>query len=103
MAAGLRDQLRESLGAQSAVLGFEPLALAQRAAELDLRFENRGEPRVVPRLLNEIARAAAHGFDGEFHRSPRGHHDHRQSGIERLDAVEQLQTLLAARWYRACS
>ena len=94
MAADLRDQLRKALGAQRAVLGFQPLPLAQRAAQLDLRLQNGGEPRVVPGLLNEIARAAAHSLHRQFHRAPRGHHDHRQRGIERLDAIQQLQPFL---------
>ena len=91
----LRDQLREALGAQGAILGFQALSFAQRAAQLDLRFEDGREARVVPGLLNEIARAAAHGLHGQLHRSPGRHHDHRQGGIEALDAVEQLETFLA--------
>ena len=92
----LRDQLRKALGAQRAVLRLQALALAQRAAEFDLRLENRREPRIVPRLLDEIARAAAHGFDGQFHAAPRGHDDHRQRGVEQFDAVEQFQPFLPA-------
>ena len=79
----LRDQLRKALGAQRAILRLQALPLAQRAAEFDLRLENGGEARVVPGLLDEIARAAAHGLDGQLHAAPRGHHDHR------------------AAWYRA--
>ena len=95
MAADCAISCGKPLGAQGAVLGLQPLSLAQRAAELDLRLEDGGEARVVPGLLNEVARAAAHGLDGEFHRTPGRHHDHRQSGVERLDAVEQFQAFLA--------
>ena len=91
---GMGDQLGESFGAQGAVFGFQALAFAQRAAQFDLRLEDGREAGVVPRFLNEIARPAAHGLDRQFHRAPRRHHDHRQSGIEALDAVEQVESLL---------
>ena len=93
--AGLRDQAGELLGAQQTVLGFQDLSFAQRAAQLDLRAQNGGETRVVPRLLDEVAGAAAHGFDGQVHAAPGRHHDHRQGSIEGLEAVEQVQTFLA--------
>ena len=70
MAADCGDQLRKALGAQRAVLGFQALALAQGAAEFDLGLQDGGEARVVPGLLDEVARAAAHGFDGELDRCP---------------------------------
>ena len=57
--------------------------------------QDGGEARVVPGLLDEVARAAAHGLDGQFDAAPGGHHDHRQRGVERLDAVEQVETFLA--------
>ena len=91
----LRDELGEALGAQRVVFGFEALAFAEGAAELDLRFEDGGEARVIPGLLDEVARAAAHGFDGELDGTPGGHHDDGQRGIEGLNAVEQLEAFLA--------
>ena len=45
--------------------------------------------------MDEVARAAAHCFDGQFDIGPGGHHDDRQRGVERLNAGEQIQTLLA--------
>ena len=69
---------------------------AQRAAQLDLRLEDGRQPRVVPRLLDEVARAAAHGFHRQLHAAPGRHHDHRQRGVQRLDAVEQVQPFLPA-------
>ena len=92
----LGDQLRKALGAQRAVLRFQALSAAQGAAEFDLGLQNRREPRVVPRLLDEIARAAAHGFDGEFDAAPRGHDDHRERGVQGLYAVEQFEAFLPA-------
>ena len=64
--------------------------------EFDLRLENGGQPRVVPRLLDEIARAAAHRFHRQFHAAPRRHHDHGQRGVQQLYAVEQFQPFLPA-------
>ena len=52
----------------------------------DLVVQQRDERRVVPRLLNEVPDAAAHGFDGEVDRAPAGHHDDRQRRVERLQA-----------------
>ena len=92
----LGDQLRKALGAQRAVLRFQALSAAQGAAEFDLRLQNGRQARVVPRLLDEIARAAAHGFDGEFDAAPRGHDDHGQRGVESLDAVEEFEAFLPA-------
>ena len=67
---GVGDELREALGAQRAVFRLQALAFAQRPAELDLGLEDGGQPRIVPGLLNEIARAAAHRLDRQFDASP---------------------------------
>ena len=37
----------------------------------------------------------AHGLDRQFHRAPGRHDHHRQGGIERLDAVQQVEPFLA--------
>ena len=60
---------------------LEPAIGADGAAELDLVLDDREQARVVPRLGDEIARAAAHGLDGDIDAGPRGHHDDRQGGI----------------------
>jgi len=86
--------LREALGAQGAVLGLQPLPFAQGAAELDLCLEDRRKARVVPRFLDEIARPAAHGFHRQLHRSPGGHHDHRQRCVQIQNALQELKPLL---------
>ena len=79
----LRDELGEPFGAQRVIFGFEALAFAQGAAKLDLRLEDGGEARVVPGLLDEL------------HGPPGRHHDDGQRGVERLNAVKQLQAFLA--------
>ena len=80
-----------ALVAQDAVLGLEPLAAPQRAGQLDLRANDREHALVVPRLLDEVARAAAHGLDGQFDGAPGGHDDDRQRRVERLELREQRQ------------
>jgi len=46
------------------------------------------------RSSDEVARTAAHCFDGELDGSPGRHDDYGQRSIERLNAVEQLQAFL---------
>ena len=89
--------LRHALAAQQRVLGLEPLALAQRLAQLDLRADDRQQPRVVPRLLDEVARAAAHRLDRDFDAAPGRHDDDRQRRIDALDARQQVEPFLARR------
>ena len=57
--------------------------------------KNRQDTRVVPGLAHEIARAPAHGFHGDVHRAPGGHHDNRERGIGRLDLRKQVEPLFA--------
>ena len=80
----LGDDLGKAFAAEQRVLGLEPLALAERLAQLDLRADDREQPRVVPGLLDEVARAAAHRLDGDLDAAPRGHDDDRQRRIEAL-------------------
>ena len=94
---GFGDHLRHSLAAEQRVLGLQPLPLAQRLTQFDLRADDREQPRVVPGLLDEIARAAAHRFDRHLDAAPRGHHHDRERRVDALDAREQVQPLLARR------
>ena len=48
--------------------------------------DDREQARVVPRLLDEVARAAAHRLDRDLDAAPRRHHDDRQRRIDRLNA-----------------
>ena len=60
-------------------------------------LDDRLQPLVVPRLLDEVAGAPAHRFDGEVHRTPRRHHHHRQRRVELLDLLQQVEPLGARR------
>ena len=46
-------------------------------------------------FCKEIARAAAHGFDGDFYAAPGGHDHDGKSTVEFLDSREQIQSFLA--------
>ncbi len=50
---------------------------------------------VVPGFLDEVAGAAPHGFDGQVHAAPRGHHDHRRMAALRFQAGEQVETFFS--------
>ena len=67
----------------------------ERPAELDLGPKGGEEPGVVPRLLDEVARAPAHRLDGLVHAAPGGHHHRGQRGVEGLELGDQLQALAA--------
>ena len=82
---------------QAGVLLLQPPAAAQRAAQLELRLHRRDQLVVVPRLLDVVARAAAHRFDRARHAAPPGHDQDRQRRIDRLHPLEQLEPLLAGR------
>jgi hypothetical protein len=92
---GLRNDLGHALAAQQRVLGLEPLPLAQRLAQLDLRPHDREEPGVVPRLLDEVTRAAAHRLDGDLDAAPRRHDDDGERRIDPLNARQQVQPFFA--------
>ena len=89
------DQRRAALGLQQAVFGFEALAAAQCARQLDMRADAGDQPGVVPGLLEKIAGAATHRFHGQVDGAPGGEHDDGQAGIERLDVREQIEALFA--------
>ena len=58
---------------------------------------------VVPRLLDEVARAAAHRLDGEVDGAPRRHDDDGQRRVDLLDPAEQIEPLLRRTSCRARS
>ena len=92
----LGDELRRAAGAQRLVLALEPLAAADRAAELHLRADHVEEAFVVEGLLDVVARAAAQRFDRALDAPPRGHHDDRERGVHVLEAREEVEPLGAA-------
>ena len=94
--------------------GFERLRVLREQALLDMPrdfelaagfltllravglFLDGGEQaRVVPRLLNEVDRAAPHRLDREIDAGPRGHHDHRHAAVARQQMIEQRQAFVA--------
>ncbi len=92
----LGDERGAALGGRSC-LRFEASGTAQRPSELHLRAQDGEQPFVVPRLLDEVAGAAAHRFDRDVHRAPRRHDDDRQDGVAGVDLPEQLEAFLARR------
>ena len=66
-------------------------ALPQRLPEGDLRAQRRQQARVLPGLLDEVARPAPHRLDGQIDAAPGRHDDDGQRGVDLLDPREQLQ------------
>ena len=91
------QQRRMAVGHQRLVGGLELPAAPNRPAQLGLRPDDRQQPLVVPRLLDEVARAAAHRFDRDVHRAPRGHHDDRQRFVGGVNALQQVEAFFARR------
>ena len=88
---GLRNHRRASIGAQQLILSLEPLLVPAPLAEFRLRSNNREQPRVVPWLLNEVAGAMLHRFDGKIDAAPRGHDDNRKGFIDTLYLIQQVE------------
>ena len=74
--------------------GFQVLSALQSAMQFDLGTQDGQQAFVLPRLLNEVARAAAHGLDRQSNVAPGRHHDHRDAAIEGHDLGEQIQPFL---------
>ncbi len=84
-------------GARGAAIGFRPLdgrvRGARRAAPV---FADRGdETFVVPRLEDEVARAAPHCLDGQVDGPPGGHDDDGEGRVQGSRIGEQVETLFA--------
>jgi hypothetical protein len=78
-----------------AVAMNQPFRTLQRAVKLDLGPQNRKQPLVLPRLLNKIARASAHGLDRQVHVAPCGHHNDRERAVHRHNIGKQSQPFLS--------
>ena len=89
------DQRGQALGTQEAVLRFQHVRLALHAMQIELRAQHGEQARVVPRLLDEVGRAAPHRLDGELDAAPRGHHDDGHAQTVALDLREQIDALRA--------
>ena len=91
----LGDEVGAAVAAQRQVLRLEPLLPAQGPAELDLRAQDGKEPRVLPRLLQEVARPPPHRLHRHIDASPGGHHHDGQGAVEGLDARQEIEPLAA--------
>ena len=94
---GDERRLVRALVAQQPVLGLEALTAPQRPPELHLRPDDGQHALVVPRLLDEVAGAAAHRLDGEIHRAPGRHDDDGHGRVELLEPREQREAFFARR------
>ena len=92
-----RNQHRVRVGLERSVFGFEPLLPPQGARQLDLGADDGQQPGVLPRLLDEIARAAAHRFDRDLDAAPRGHDHHRERRVVPAQLRQEIEALLAGR------
>ena len=75
----------------------------RRRSELDLLADGGHQALVVPRLLDEVAGAAPHGFHRDIEIAPGGHHHYRGVIALAFEAGKQVDALLARRWCRVCS
>ena len=72
--------------------GKSGVPAARRLTLVDFTPHDLDQDGVVPRLLDEAAGAATHGFNGRLDAAPPGHHDHRQGMVMRPHLVEQVET-----------
>ena len=91
------DELRTAFSAVQASLRFQLLRTLQGAMQFDLGAQDGEQALVLPRLLDKVARAAAHGFDRQADIAPRGHDDDRHAAVERDDLRQQVEALLSRR------
>jgi hypothetical protein len=91
----LGDQDGLARRAQQLVLGLQPLAPAQRFAQVDLGAQDGQQAGVLPGFLHEVARSPAHGFDGDVDAGPGGHHHHRQGLVDGVQPRQEVQPFLA--------
>ena len=82
-------------GAQQSGFRFQLLRALQSAMQFDLGAQDGQQAFVLPRLLNEVARAAAHGLDRQSHVAPGRHDDDRNAAVEGDDLREQVETFLS--------
>ena len=71
------------------------LGSLQGPIQFDLGAQDRQQAFVLPRFLDEVAGAAAHGFDGKSHVAPGSHDDYRDAAVDGHDFGKQVETLLA--------
>src|SRR6185312_16019139 len=74
----------------------EPL-LPEHAGTLNLLAKHAQQLRVVPGLLDKVARAAMHGLDRKLNRAPGGHDDYGPCAVNGQSLRHQLQAFTAGR------
>src|SRR5262249_60285095 len=72
---GLRDERWTAVGAEQVIFGLETLLFSEASSKLHLSSNDAQEPRIFPRLLDEVTCTSPHRFDGEVDAPPGGHHD----------------------------
>ena len=88
-------ELRHAFAAQQTVFHLQLARAAQRLMQLGMNANQAEQALVFPRLLDEVASAALDGFDRQIDVAPGGHHDHRQAGVQLLNARQQVKAFLA--------
>ena len=92
---GFGDEVWCALGAEETVFGLQALGATLELEEFDLSAEDGEEARVLPGLLDEVAGAAAHGFDGEVEVGPGGHDDDGEMGVALADGGDEVEAFAA--------
>src|SRR5437763_12209508 len=88
------NKVRSTGRAQNAILRLQPLCSLLAAVQLHLVSKNAQEPRVLPRLLDEISSTAAHRLYCEIDVAPRGHYHYRQLSIYLLHTCYEVKPFL---------
>ncbi len=89
------DEFGPAFGAQQSGFGFQLLGALQGAMQFDLGAQDCQQALVLPGLLDEVASAAAHGFDRKSNVAPGRHDDDWNVAVEGDDFRKQVETFLA--------
>ncbi|SRR5260370_42393178 len=68
--------------------------MTQSLPKIDLSTQDAQKPCVFPRLLQKVARATAHCFNGDFYAAPGSHHDDGETTVDNLDSAKEVQSFL---------
>ncbi len=92
--SGRGYELRASLNLEETILRSQAFCAKQGSTQFDLGAQDGQKPLVLPRLLDEVARSAPHGFNRQIHAAPRGHYDDGKIAVNRDDFRKERETLL---------
>ena len=90
-----RNELRPAFSLEQTILSCQTLGLTESAMKLDLGPQDREQPFVFPRLLNEVACAAAHRFYRQVNIGPGRHHDDGSRVVLCNNLRQEIETLAA--------